>query len=67
MENKKKPSKVLKVIGYLFFVVGIFNVLGVLFNANGASLLNGLVGTVIGYVAVKPDIDSWLAKRKKDI
>ena len=67
MENKKKPSKVLKVIGYLFFITGIFNVLGVLFNADGASLVNGLIGTAIGYVAVKPDIDSWLAKRKKDI
>ena len=67
MENQKKPSKVLKVIGYLFFTIGIFNVLGVLFNANGASLINGLIGTVIGYIAVKPDIDSWLAKRNKDI
>ena len=67
MENQKKPSKVLKVIGYLFFTIGILNVLGVLFNANGASLINGVIGTAIGYVAVKPDIDSWLAKRKKDI
>jgi hypothetical protein len=67
MENKKKPSKVFKVIGYLFFIAGIFNVLGVFFNADGASLLNGLVGTAIGYVVVKPDINSWLANRKKDI
>jgi uncharacterized membrane protein YkgB len=62
MENKKKRSKFLRLIGIVWFVGGILILVGYVFDVDGASLSTGLVGTALGYLIAKPEIDAWFNK-----
>ena len=65
MEEIEKLSTVRKVFGFGFFLTGIFNILGVIFSANGASIGVGIFNTIVGYFILKPLIDKILQNRKK--
>ena len=65
MEEIEKLSTVRKVFGFGFLLTGIFNILGVLLSANGASIGVGIFNTIVGYFILKPLIDRLFQNRMK--
>lgn len=65
MEEIEKLSTTRKVFGFGFFLTGVFNILGVIFSANGASIGVGIFNTIVGYFILKPMVDKYLQNRKK--
>ena len=56
MKSFGKVSKWRKIIGWLFFASGIFNLLGVAFAANGAGIGVGIFNTVVGALLLSPRV-----------
>jgi len=64
--QKNSLQKGFIAFGYLILIAGIGHLVGSLFGAEGATFSNGLVGTAIGYLAVRRSLHSWFAKRKNE-
>jgi hypothetical protein len=64
MEKNSVGKNFLEGIAWLFFTSGIINILGVLFQASGASVGVGIFNTIIGYFFIRERI-SHLIKRFK--
>jgi hypothetical protein len=56
MNSFGKVSKGRKIVGWLFFASGIFNLLGVAFDANGAGLGVGIFNTFVGALLLSPRV-----------
>jgi dolichol kinase len=65
MENSKK-SKGNEIFGGIFFFAGLFSLIGVLFNADGASLGASVLGIAIGLPLFWPRLKIWLNMIKFD-
>jgi hypothetical protein len=65
MEEIEKISTLRKVFGFGFFLTGIFNILGVIFSANGASIGVGIFNTIVGFFILKPLFDEVIKNLKK--
>ena len=65
MSDEKKISKARAVIGGLLFFSGIFMLLGVAFNANGASGGAGVFNLAIGTPLFWPILKGWLNRLGK--
>jgi len=65
MEEIVKLSMLRKVVGFGFLLTGIFSSLGVVFNADGASIGVGIFNTIVGYFILKPLFDDLFHRFKK--
>ena len=64
MEKKSAGKTFLEVIAWLFFATGVFNILGVIFQANGASIGLGIFNTTIGFFFIRDRLNQ-IVKRFK--
>jgi hypothetical protein len=65
MEEIQELSTVRKVFGFGFLITGLFNILGVIFSANGASIGVGIFNTIVGYFILKPLFDGVIKNLRK--
>jgi uncharacterized membrane protein HdeD (DUF308 family) len=56
MSTFGKVSRWRKFLGWPFLASGVFNILGIVFNANGASLGVGILNTIIGVLFLSPGV-----------
>lgn len=54
MHSFGKVSRWRKIVGWIFLATGIFNILGVIFNANGAEIGTGIFNSVVGVLFLSP-------------
>jgi len=64
MKKTSIGRRLLNAVMWLFLASGIFNLLGVLFSADGASIGVGLFNSVVGYLFLRPSINEFLNSRK---
>jgi hypothetical protein len=64
MEKKSAGKTFVEVIAWLFFATGVFNILGAVFQADGASIGLGIFNTVIGYFFIRERLNQ-IFKRSK--
>lgn len=58
MKNFGKVSRIRKIVGWLFFISGVFNLLGLAFSADGAGLGVGIFNTVVGVLFLSLGVKS---------
>lgn len=56
MSTFGKVSRWRKFLGWAFLATGVFNILGMVFNANGASLGVGFFNTIVGVLFLSPGV-----------
>ena len=64
MEKKSAGKTFLEVIAWLFFATGVFNILGVIFQAYGASIGVGIFNTAIGYFFIRERLNKIFTRSK---
>ena len=56
MKDFGKVSKLRRIVGWMFLATGVLNLLGIIFNANGAGLGVGIFNSIVGVLLLFPRI-----------